>query len=154
MSQFFPRRRPNSSKYVSASQLAALGYCETKFVLDGKHGERVTKEQQAARNRGNHYHEQFHERAVKSHNARPDHRTGPCFIATAVYGSQDPRTNELRRFRDLVLQPSPWGRGLIKTYYTISPPIAAWIGRHPAAVVVVRKSLDLFRSTINFQGRR
>lgn len=141
-------RRSVRNDYVSASQLAAMGFCEAKIVLEAKHGEKVTTEQQVARDRGNRLHAQFHERAVQNHNSLPRHRTGPCFIATAVYGDQDPRTNELRCFRDQVLQRSPWGRSLISIYYTVSPPIAAWLTKRHWAKCLTQYLLDTIRHII------
>lgn len=138
----------NKTQYIAASKLAAMGYCETKLVLEMKHGEIVTQDQQAARTRGNKQHNQFHERAVQNHNSIPKPRTGPCFIASAVYGYHDDRTNELRQFRDQVLQPTIIGRCLIATYYRISPPLAAWITRHPDALVITRRVLDTIRTLI------
>lgn len=45
-----------------------------------------------------------------------------CYIATAVYGSYDcPEVWTLRRYRDVVLDSTWYGRLFIKVYYTISP---------------------------------
>lgn len=138
----------DKTNYIAASKLAAMGYCEQKIIFEKIHGEIVTKDQQAARNRGNSQHNQFHDRVVQSHNSIPRPRTGPCFIATAVYGYHDHRTNELRQFRDQVLQTSPLGRCLITIYYQLSPPMAAWITRHPTAQVFTRRLLDSLRTLI------
>lgn len=54
---------------------------------------------------------------------------GRCFIATAI--CEDPLSKEvllLRRYRDLVLRKTPWGRSLIYSYYRLSPPLAQVIG--------------------------
>lgn len=53
-----------------------------------------------------------------------------CFIATAACGTKDhDRVVALRDFRDRRLATNRPGRLAIKTYYTLSPPIARWIGR-------------------------
>lgn len=53
-----------------------------------------------------------------------------CFVATACYGDEDaPEVVRLRRYRDEVLSHSVAGRALIRTYYRLSPPVAAWIAR-------------------------
>lgn len=48
-----------------------------------------------------------------------------CYIATAVYGSYDhPNVLVLRRFRDVYLSNTKWGRAFIRVYYRYSPSIA------------------------------
>lgn len=54
---------------------------------------------------------------------------GSCFIATAAYGST--MTDEvklLQRFRDRYLETNGIGRGVVRLYYTLSPPLARIIG--------------------------
>ena len=70
--------------------------------------------------------------------------SAPCFIATAAYGTPmagDIQT--LRQFRDKYLLPNPAGRHVVKSYYTISPPIAEFITEHPGLKPVVRLGLVL-----------
>lgn len=51
-----------------------------------------------------------------------------CYIATAVYGSYDaPETIVLRRFRDEQLLKNYFGRLFVKTYYSLSPPVARFL---------------------------
>ncbi|MCL2326832.1 MAG: MXAN_2562 family outer membrane beta-barrel protein [Proteobacteria bacterium] len=67
---------------------------------------------------------------------------GFCFIATAAWGStQDPHVSMLRRFRDEVLMPTAFGRAFVETYYSLSPPLAHFIGQYPAARAVARTML-------------
>ena len=64
---------------------------------------------------------------------------GPCFIATAAYGT--PLTAEidvLRAFRDAVLLENPVGTAFVDSYYRLSPPLADWIAQHPLAAASVR----------------
>lgn len=69
-------------------------------------------------------------------------RLGPCFIATAAYGS--PMADEiqiLRRFRDEYLLTNVVGRALVDLYYEVSPPIAEFITEHPDLRPIVRAGL-------------
>ena len=64
---------------------------------------------------------------------------GGCFIATAAYGTPfEPKIDVLRDFRDDVLNEHRSGRGFIKLYYTLSPPIADIISKHEWRQRVVR----------------
>ncbi len=68
--------------------------------------------------------------------------TSWCFIATAAYGSgMDARVATLRAFRDRYLANDPTGRGLVSSYYRLSPPAARFIDDHPALKPVVRAGL-------------
>lgn len=142
--------RQGGGRYVAATTLAQLGSCETRQDLDRRYGERTTVEVERLRQDGRRHHEDFHERATRSHNQpqapvvlrRTDSR---CFIATAVYGLDDQRTNELRRFRDSVLLRSRLGRSLVWSYYRVSPPIAWWLQRDRFSARIARPLLDLIR---------
>jgi len=60
---------------------------------------------------------------------------GPCFLATAVYGSDGAELIAFRRFRDRSLFPSRPGRWLVRGYYAVGPELARqvvarpWLGR-------------------------
>jgi len=76
----------------------------------------------------------------RSENADVD--GGFCFIATAAWGStQEPHVALLRRFRDEILMPTAFGRAFVETYYSVSPPLAHFIGQYPAARAVARTML-------------
>ena len=61
-----------------------------------------------------------------------DRHRGPCFIATAVYGTDScEELNILRDFRDERLETNPIGNLFVKSYYMISPPIADFIRSKP-----------------------
>ncbi len=63
--------------------------------------------------------------------------TGPCFIATASFGSLEARpVATLRHFRDDVMLTNPVGQWLVNLYYTVSPPIADIIAENDALRVI------------------
>jgi hypothetical protein len=67
---------------------------------------------------------------------------GPCFIATAAYGTPLAEGVEvLRAFRDAFLLPNPAGAAFVDAYYRLSPPVAEVVAAHPVLAVLVRALL-------------
>jgi hypothetical protein len=65
---------------------------------------------------------------------------GPCFIATAAYGTTMAQEIAiLRKFRDEILLPNSLGAQFVSFYYKISPPIARFISRHDFLRTIVRE---------------
>lgn len=65
-----------------------------------------------------------------------------CFIATAAYGTAlSEEIDSIRRVRDSYLVNRKWGRKLISTYYTLSPPLARIIERSEPLKKLVRTFL-------------
>jgi len=68
--------------------------------------------------------------------------TGLCFIATAAYGTETAsELDVLRDFRDQVLLKNALGSRFVEAYYTISPPVAAFIAKNDFLRAVVREVL-------------
>lgn len=66
--------------------------------------------------------------------------SGGCFVATAAYGDYNaPEVIFLRLFRDKSLSRTTLGRGFIKTYYIVSPPVASVIAKSESLRKIVRK---------------
>ena len=62
-----------------------------------------------------------------------------CFIATAAFGSAlDDRVRILCKFRDEYLLSNRMGRSLVKSYYSVSPPIAERISSSEVQRTLVR----------------
>ena len=65
-----------------------------------------------------------------------------CFIATAAYDTpMAPELQVLREFRDIRLMTNRAGQSMVDLYYTLSPPIAGLITRHPELKAIVRAGL-------------
>lgn len=123
---------------VSASELAQMGRCERLVMFEHRHGSRRTARQQRARARGVVEHERFYREGLAA--SAQDARKGRCFIATCLFG-EDWQTQVLRRFRDVALRPSVWGRRLIWFYYRVAPCICKCLQRWPALQGPVRVML-------------
>jgi hypothetical protein len=67
---------------------------------------------------------------------------GGCFIATAAYESCAAEQVEvLKEFRDNILMKNSVGRSLVRYYYKVSPPLAAYIEAHESLKTAVRIGL-------------
>lgn len=82
-----------------------------------------------------------------------DSNYGPCYIATAVYGSYNcPEVWTLRRFRDNTLASTWYGRAFIRTYYAISPTLVKWFGHTAWFKNLWRGKLDKMVDALQKQG--
>ncbi len=69
----------------------------------------------------------------------PTEGCGPCFIATAAYGTDTAEQLDiLREFRDTVLQPNRLGAEFVSLYYRTSPPLANFISQNEVLRTIVR----------------
>jgi hypothetical protein len=118
------RKTRGADRYVSASELAEMGYCERKIAFDARFGRRTTAPQRAAQARGLRAHASFLEESERI--AANSARKGRCFVATMVLGAGR-ETRDLRAFRDLVMRRSATGRYLIAVYYRLSPGLCDWL---------------------------
>ncbi|WP_414673984.1 CFI-box-CTERM domain-containing protein [Megasphaera sp. UBA4233] len=68
-----------------------------------------------------------------------------CYIATCVYGSYDcPEVWVLRRYRDINLSSTRFGRLFVRIYYCISPILVKLFGKEKWFTNIGRKWLDSF----------
>jgi hypothetical protein len=122
-------------EFVSASELARTGYCERQVAFDASHGQRVTVEQERARDRGLKAHAVFYDESRRI--AAASAAKGRCFIATLALGECDD-TRALRAFRDLYLRRSASGRWFVGAYYATSPALCCWLETRPRAIRALR----------------
>lgn len=130
----------DGDRYISASELAQMGYCERKVTFDTRHGSQDTPEQEAAKERGRQRHVRFYEESRRT--VQVSATKGRCFVATLALGESN-ETWQLRAFRDLVLRRSAAGRWVVGRYYRLSPGLCCWLGRRPRLLALVRLGLRL-----------
>ena len=75
-----------------------------------------------------------------------------CFIATAFWGSADPRTQALRQWRDRWLLKRHWGPLATRLYYRLSPRLVRAMVRAPKLRAVIDTLLSVVARRI--QSRR
>ncbi|GEM_PF-3682205 len=68
---------------------------------------------------------------------------GKCFIATELYGEDSAEVALLRRFRDSVLVPNPFGKSFVATYYRAAPHVVRLMRRSRA----IKTALDVIVAT-------
>jgi hypothetical protein len=111
-----------------------MAVCEQKLVYEKRYGELLTPVQRERIRDGHRGHARYLREAfvlnprVSSSDSKPW-----CFIATELWGESADETQLLRALRDVVLRRHRWGRALIRTYYRLSPAIAAYIAPRPHA---------------------
>ena len=127
-----------NDKFISASDLARLGYCERQVAFDAAYGRRSTKTQEHARQRGLKAHAAFYEESQRIVDASAT--KGRCFVATLALGECE-ETRALRAFRDLYLRRSVFGRWLVGGYYTLSPRLCTWLETKPIVLRLLKPIL-------------
>jgi hypothetical protein len=117
------RRFHRNGAYLSASEIAELGFCERFVVLSARHGRQDPPDINAARHRGDGAHEAFYAESVAI--ARRQRAQRPCFLANSVYPDGAAELTTLRRVRDEFLRRSILGRWCVDWYYRASPRLSA-----------------------------
>lgn len=126
-------------KYVSASEVGRAEFCPKTLEFKIK-GVKTSQLSHKLRNRGDAGHDQLNLVAGQRPATTVDSR---CYIASHLYGVDDPRTNALRRFRDVELMPSLLGRVLVRLYYCISPPLVFICRYVPALDLVIAPVISI-----------
>lgn len=126
------QRRNKNSDWISASDVGRAAYCPRSVALKYA-GAKPSARAMDARKRGDLKHEEFNRQATK------DRR---CYVASYLYGVDDPRTEILRQFRDRHIKRVPGGHYLIQCYYRVSPMVIGLSERIPIAGRIIRKVVD------------
>jgi hypothetical protein len=124
--------------FVSASELAQMGYCERQVGFDAKWGAPMDEKRRQSQMRGSDAHNVFYQESLRL--ARASEKKGRCFVATLAMGECE-ETRALRAFRDLYLRRYFAGRWVIGAYYRKSPQLCDWMKGRPRALKVVRVAL-------------
>ena len=122
-------KRHRADAMVSGSELAQMGRCERLVVFEYRQGQCRLPHQEAARRRGLEAHRRFEQEGLTARKADSRH-AGSCFVASMRFGEAW-QTQVLRQFRDEVLRPGGWGRGLIRLYYRGAPRVCVALERWP-----------------------
>jgi len=109
----------------ATTQEITVGYYDTGYGVYSWHSSCSVEDQQAFRRIAD-------KATMQVKKTEEEERRGDaCFIATAAYGSTThPNVVCLREFRDKVLLRHSLGKGLVKAYYILSPPLARLISRN------------------------
>jgi hypothetical protein len=71
-----------------------------------------------------------------------------CFVATALWGSADPRTQALRTWRDCWLLKRRWGAAATWLYYRLSPSLVNIVARAPRLRALLNVTLSAFAKRV------
>lgn len=138
--------KPRSEQdYLPATALASLGFCEVKILNEGRYGRQSTAEQAESAKAGIQEHDRFHQVVSELHNQPKPPQDRRCFIATAMWGADDPRTQQLRDWRDRVLLTHRFGRCAAGVYYAINPSLVRLIERWPGLRGPAGRTLEWVR---------
>jgi hypothetical protein len=89
----------------------------------------------------------FHNQSPKNNNQKG------CYIATCVYGSYDcPEVWILRRYRDITLEESIFGRAFIKAYYALSHYLVKIFANYKWFVDLCKHNLDKIVNNLQRKG--
>jgi hypothetical protein len=84
---------------------------------------------------GTEVHAELHREALDRLAAQAGDRR--CFVATALWGAADPRTEALRAWRDRWLLKRRWGAAAVELYCRMSPSLAGVVTSAPKLQAVL-----------------
>lgn len=107
------------SRYLTATDIAECCVCEQRVVFDHLRGKRRTAASRRLMRAGTMVHAELHREALRELPTQAS--DARCFVATALWGAADPRTQALREWRDRWLLKRRWGSAATRLYYRLSP---------------------------------
>lgn len=125
------KQRNSSKEWVSASDVGRAAFCPHYLELN-YNGTRPSQDAIKARENGNAGHDKLNKQAQ-------DKR---CFVASHLYGIDDPRTIALRNFRDKNLIGNRTGRLIIYLYYKLSPSLVVQANKFDALDRLLRNIVN------------
>ena len=142
------RERPAVNAGMATGKALRMGPRGRRLLGDGCTGTSPGLEVKlkAARRRGLAAHERFEQEGLAAR-AVGSRQVGRCFVASLLFGEAW-QTQVLRQFRDNVLRPRGWGRGLIRLYYRGAPRVCVAQGRWPALRRPVRAALGILAAGV------
>ncbi len=111
-------KKPGKSNWVSASDVGRAAFCPY-YLVHKQAGTSPSRHAEIAREKGTQSHQALNQLVQDSR----------CYIASALYGPNDKRTQCLRDFRDRYLLRHWVGRIFVTLYYYISPTLVV-LSRH------------------------
>lgn len=134
------------SRYLTATDIAECCVCEQRVVLDHLRGKRRTASSRRLMRAGTAAHAELHREAL---HGLPAHAgDSRCFVATALWGTVDPRTQALREWRDRWLLRRRWGPAAMRLYYWLSPRFVGVMARAPWLRAVVDGALSVVANRV------
>ena len=134
--------KKNSIPWVSASDVGRAEYCP--HYLEHKYkGSEVSASAKSARIMGEVAHDELNRVANDSR----------CYVATYLYGIDDPRTQQLREFRDTYLYRAFLGRCFIRTYYFCSPLLVVLCKKIPWLANIIERAVGALVKSIARESR-
>jgi len=126
--------------HVTATDLAECCVCEQRVVFDRMRGKRRSGERWQHMQAGQAMHAELHRQAKLD--LVPPVRDARCFVASALWGADDSRTEVLRTWRDRWLLTMWCGPALVKLYYASSPRLVCLMLRCPRMLLLVDGALS------------
>jgi hypothetical protein len=130
------------ARHITATELAECCVCEQRVLFDRTRGKRRTAQSRQRMWAGEAAHSALHQEALRETPAQA--RDARCFVASALWGPVDPRTEALRAWRDRWLLKRWWGPSTVGLYYALSP----WLVHVMCSAPRLRTSIEVGLSGI------
>lgn len=134
------------SRHLTATDIAECCVCEQRVVLDYLRGKCRTAASRSRMRAGTAAHAELHREALRQLASHAG--DARCFVATALWGAADPRTQALRNWRDGWLLKRRWGPAATRLYYRLSPRIVSIMVHAPRLRAVVEGALSVFANRL------